>query len=69
MRGDAPAVVAGLGEMHDAGADPVVILQDMLELTHWVTRLKVAPEAGASNRRQRAGAGPRHGAASCRWPR
>ncbi len=49
MRGDAPAVVAGLGEMHDAGADPVVILQDMLELTHWVTRLKVAPEAGAGN--------------------
>src|SRR4051812_38601159 len=49
MRGDAAAVVAGLGEMHDAGADPVVILQDMLELTHWVTRLKVAPEAGASN--------------------
>jgi DNA polymerase-3 subunit gamma/tau len=49
MRGDAPAVVAALGEMHDAGADPVVILQDMLELTHWVTRLKVAPEAGASN--------------------
>ncbi|MCW5735109.1 MAG: DNA polymerase III subunit gamma/tau [Enhydrobacter sp.] len=49
MRGDAPAVVAGLGEMHDAGADPVAILQDMLELTHWVTRLKVAPEAGAGN--------------------
>ena len=24
MRGDAPAVVAALGEMHDAGADPVV---------------------------------------------
>lgn len=47
MRGDAPAVVAALGEMHDAGADPVVILQDLLELTHWVTRLKVAPEAGA----------------------
>lgn len=49
MRGDAPAVVAALGEMHDAGADPVVILQDLLELTHWVTRLKVAPEAGAGN--------------------
>jgi DNA polymerase-3 subunit gamma/tau len=48
MRGDAPAVVAALGEMHDAGADPVVILQDLLELTHWVTRLKVAPEAGAT---------------------
>jgi DNA polymerase-3 subunit gamma/tau len=47
MRGDAPAVVALLGDMHDSGADPVVVLQDMLELTHWVTRLKVAPEAAA----------------------
>jgi len=49
MRGDAPAVMAALGEMHDSGADPVVILQDLLELTHWVTRLKVAPEAGANS--------------------
>ncbi|MDI1288299.1 MAG: DNA polymerase III subunit gamma/tau [Reyranella sp.] len=49
MRGDAPAVVAALGEMHDSGADPVVILQDLLELTHWVTRLKVAPEAAAGS--------------------
>jgi DNA polymerase-3 subunit gamma/tau len=48
MRGDAPSVIASLGEMHDSGADPVVVLQDLLELTHWVTRLKVAPEAGAS---------------------
>ena len=49
MRGDAPAVVAALGEMHDSGADPVVVLQDLLELTHWVTRLKVAPEAAAGS--------------------
>jgi DNA polymerase-3 subunit gamma/tau len=49
MRGEAPAVVAALGEMHDAGADPAVILQDLLELTHWVTRLKVAPEAAAGS--------------------
>src|SRR6476620_5073866 len=48
MRGDAPAVVGLLGEMHDAGADPVVILQDLLELTHWVTRMKITPEAGAN---------------------
>ncbi len=48
MRGDAPAVVGALGEMHDSGADPVVVLQDLLELTHWVTRLKVAPDAAAS---------------------
>jgi DNA polymerase-3 subunit gamma/tau len=49
MRGDAAAVVTALGEMHDAGADPVIVLQDLLELTHWVTRLKVAPEAAASS--------------------
>jgi len=49
MRGDAPSVVAALAEMHDSGADPVVILQDLLELTHWVTRLKVAPEAAAAS--------------------
>jgi DNA polymerase-3 subunit gamma/tau len=48
MRGDAPAVVTLLNEMHDAGADPVVILQDLLELTHWVTRMKLTPEAGAT---------------------
>jgi DNA polymerase-3 subunit gamma/tau len=42
-------VVASLGEMHDAGADPVVVLQDLLELTHWVTRLKVAPDAAATS--------------------
>ena len=49
MRGDASSVVAALAEMHDSGADPVVILQDLLELTHWVTRLKVAPEAAAAS--------------------
>ena len=47
MRGDSAAVLAAVGELHDGGADPVVILQDLLELTHWVTRLKVAPEAAA----------------------
>jgi DNA polymerase-3 subunit gamma/tau len=49
MRGEAPAVVALLGEMHDAGADPVVILQDLLETTHWVTRLKVSADAAANS--------------------
>jgi DNA polymerase-3 subunit gamma/tau len=48
MRGDAPSVATALGEMHDSGADPVVILQDLMELTHWVTRLKVAPDAAAA---------------------
>src|SRR3954465_719962 len=49
MRGEAATVVALLGEMHDAGADPVVTLQDLLELPQWVPRLKVTPEAGANS--------------------
>jgi len=48
MKGDAPAALALLGDMYDAGADPVVVLQDLLELTHWLTRLKVVPEAAAA---------------------
>jgi DNA polymerase-3 subunit gamma/tau len=48
MKGDAPAMIDLLGDMHDSGADPVVVLQDLLEITQWVTRLKVAPEAGAN---------------------
>jgi DNA polymerase-3 subunit gamma/tau len=48
MRGEAAAVLASLAELHDSGADPAVVLQDLLELTHWVTRLKLAPEAGAA---------------------
>lgn len=35
-----------LADLHRAGADPVVILQDLLDLTHELTRLKVAPGAG-----------------------
>ncbi len=45
MRGDAPAALKTLGGMYDSGADPVVVLQDMLELAHWLTRLKVVPES------------------------
>jgi DNA polymerase-3 subunit gamma/tau len=46
MKGDiAGALDNGRGQ-YNAGADPVVILQDLLELTHWITRLKAAPDAG-----------------------
>ena len=55
------SVVAALAEMHDSGADPVVILQDLLELTHWVTRLKVAPEAAGRPRPTASTPRARHG--------
>ncbi len=47
MKGDAAGALAGFDEHHDHGADPGTILSDLAELTHWITRLKIAPEAGA----------------------
>src|SRR5690606_34535074 len=44
LRGDARTALVQFGEMHDAGADPVALIQDLLELTHWLTRLRVAPD-------------------------
>ena len=32
--------------LYDGGADPVMVLQDLLELVHFLTRLKLVPEAG-----------------------
>ncbi|MEX1035767.1 MAG: DNA polymerase III subunit gamma/tau [Sneathiella sp.] len=45
MEGDIKAALALLRGQYDSGADPVVIIQDLLELTHWLTSLKVTPEA------------------------
>ncbi|MYZ50361.1 DNA polymerase III subunit gamma/tau, partial [Propylenella binzhouense] len=47
MRGDAPAALASLDALHAVGADPLVVLTDLAEFTHYVTRLKLAAEAAA----------------------
>jgi len=47
MRGDVAGALGQLREQYDLGADPEVVLRDLLELTHLLTRLQVAPEAGA----------------------
>ncbi len=44
LRGQAAAALTLFRDMHNAGADPVAVIQDLLELTHWLTRLKVSPE-------------------------
>jgi DNA polymerase-3 subunit gamma/tau len=41
------AALQQLREQYDLGADPEVVLRDLLELTHLLTRLQVAPEAAA----------------------
>ena len=58
MGGDVPAALGSLGELYDRGADPLAVIQDLLEITHFLTRIKVAPGAegffdGASSEAKR----------------
>jgi DNA polymerase-3 subunit gamma/tau len=46
LRGDAPAALAQLDGLYRGGADPLMILQDLLDRSHFLTRLNLAPEAG-----------------------
>jgi DNA polymerase-3 subunit gamma/tau len=43
MRGDVAAALKELREQYDIGADPGVVLGDLAEFTHFVTRVKVVP--------------------------
>lgn len=47
MRGDVADALVTLRRQYDSGADPVVVINDLLEVTHWLTRLKVTPDTGA----------------------
>ncbi len=44
MKGDTPKALAVLAEQHVAGADAATVIEDLLELVHWITRIKVAPD-------------------------
>jgi DNA polymerase-3 subunit gamma/tau len=43
MRGDMAKALGELRDQYDSGADPVVVLTDLAEFTHFVTRVKVVP--------------------------
>jgi DNA polymerase-3 subunit gamma/tau len=43
MRGDLAAALAELRDQYDTGADPTVMLSDLAEFTHFVTRVKIVP--------------------------
>jgi len=45
MGGNLAEALTDLGGLYDAGADPLAVVQDLLETTHFLTRLKVAPAA------------------------
>ena len=43
MKGDVAAALKELREQYDIGADPAVVLSDLAEFTHFITRVKVVP--------------------------
>jgi DNA polymerase-3 subunit gamma/tau len=43
MRGDAARALGELRNQYDSGADPLVVLSELAEFTHFVTRVKVVP--------------------------
>jgi DNA polymerase-3 subunit gamma/tau len=45
MGGEIAPALADLKNLYDSGADPLALMQDLLEITHFLTRLKVAPAA------------------------
>jgi len=47
MKGDVKTALDVLAGQYAAGASPIVVIQDLLELVHWLTRLKVAPDGAA----------------------
>jgi DNA polymerase-3 subunit gamma/tau len=46
LRGDAAGALQQIRALHDGGADPVMVLQDLLERVHLLTRIKVVASAG-----------------------
>jgi DNA polymerase-3 subunit gamma/tau len=47
MKGAVSEALDIFGGLYNAGADPAIVLQDLLDVTHWLTRLRLAPEAAA----------------------
>jgi DNA polymerase-3 subunit gamma/tau len=45
MRGDAAAALTELGAQYAAGADPMAVLRDLAEITHWISVVKITPDA------------------------
>ena len=44
MKGDTPGTLSLLDGLYKAGAEPLMVLQDLLDLNHYLTKCKIAPE-------------------------
>ncbi|MBE2276927.1 MAG: DNA polymerase III subunit gamma/tau, partial [Rhodobacteraceae bacterium] len=45
MKGDATAALSELAAQYADGADPMAVLRDLAEITHWISVIKITPEA------------------------
>ncbi|KAA0910282.1 DNA polymerase III subunit gamma/tau [Aquicoccus porphyridii] len=45
MKGDAAGALAELAAEYAEGADPLAVLRDLAEITHWVSVVKITPDA------------------------
>lgn len=45
LKGDAAAALTELSTQYTDGADPMAVLRDLAEITHWVSVIKITPEA------------------------
>jgi DNA polymerase-3 subunit gamma/tau len=49
LRGDTAEALRLSDRLYSDGGDPLMVLQDLLDLGHFLTRLKLAPEAGSGD--------------------
>ena len=45
MQGDAAGALGELSSQYADGADPMAVLRDLAELTHWISVIKITPDA------------------------
>ena len=44
MNGDMPAVLKASQKQYDLGTDPLTLTSDLMDLTHWLTQIKITPD-------------------------
>jgi len=49
LGGDAADALDRMDRLYQDGADPLMVLQDLLDLSHFLTRVKLAPDAGVGD--------------------
>ncbi len=51
LTGDMPAALGIMDEMYRSGGDPLVLVQDLLDFTHQLTKIRAVPKAKAEDKR------------------